>query len=151
MEQISSLEELLSSRKHTLQKQVINNNFSTPRSSTLEDADNGLLDGMDIIPNKEMLLALSGKGYVKRMKPDTFNLQNRGTIGKSVGKLRVNDTMSDFLVCHAHDRLLYFSDKGIVYSAPAYEIPECSRAAAGTRLIPVYYLTLFHNEQGIRL
>lgn len=42
------------------------------------------------------------------MKPDTFNLQNRGTIGKSVGKLRVNDMMSDFLVCHAHDHVLYF-------------------------------------------
>lgn len=52
--------------------------------------------------------ALSEKGYVKRMRPDTFNLQNRGTIGKSVGKLRVNDLMSDFLVCHAHDHVLYF-------------------------------------------
>lgn len=52
--------------------------------------------------------AISEKGYVKRMKPDTFNLQNRGTIGKSVGKLRLNDTMSDFLVCHAHDHVLYF-------------------------------------------
>lgn len=100
----------------------------------MEDADNGTLDEIDVIPNEEMLLvlrnfkhsvklsfasamlkdlllqwqALSEKGYVKRMKPDTFNLQNRGTIGKSVGKLRVNDTMSDFLVCRAHDRLLYF-------------------------------------------
>lgn len=42
------------------------------------------------------------------MSPDTFNLQNRGTIGKSVGKLRVNDAMSDFLVCRAHDHVLYF-------------------------------------------
>lgn len=45
---------------------------------------------------------------MKRMKPSTFNLQNRGTIGKSVGKLKVNDSMSDFLVCHAHDHVLYF-------------------------------------------
>lgn len=52
--------------------------------------------------------AFSEKGYVKRMKPDTFNLQNRGTIGKSVGKLRVNDAMSDFIVCRAHDHVLYF-------------------------------------------
>jgi DNA gyrase/topoisomerase IV subunit A len=51
---------------------------------------------------------LSEKGYVKRMKPNTFNLQNRGTIGKSIGKLRVNDAMSDFIVCHAHDHILYF-------------------------------------------
>jgi len=45
---------------------------------------------------------------VKRMKADTFNLQHRGTIGKSVGKLRVDDAMSDFLVCHAHDHVLFF-------------------------------------------
>ncbi|KAL6999596.1 hypothetical protein U1Q18_000754 [Sarracenia purpurea var. burkii] len=79
------------------------------------------------------------------MKPNTFNLQNRGTIGKSVGKLRVNDTMSDFLVCQAHDHVLYFSDRGIVYSARAYKIPECTRAAAGTPLVQVQSFTLLAN------
>ncbi|XP_024972187.1 DNA gyrase subunit A, chloroplastic/mitochondrial [Cynara cardunculus var. scolymus] len=146
MEQISNLEELLSSRRQILQlieqeATEIKNKFSTPRRSTLEDANDGMLDEIDVIPNEEMLLAISEKGYVKRMKPDTFNLQNRGTIGKSVGKLRVNDTMSDFLVCRAHDLLLYFSDKGIVYSARAYKIPECSRAAAGTPLIQILSLS----------
>lgn len=52
--------------------------------------------------------AISEKGYVKRMQPSTFNLQNRGTMGKSVGKLRVNDALSDFIVCRTHDRVLYF-------------------------------------------
>ena len=52
--------------------------------------------------------AISEKGYVKRMKPNTFAAQRRGTIGKSVGKMRVNDMMSDFLVCHSHDHILYF-------------------------------------------
>ncbi|KAK4798568.1 hypothetical protein SAY86_030894 [Trapa natans] len=75
------------------------------------------------------------------MKPSTFNLQNRGTVGKSVGKLRVNDAMSDFIVCHAHDHVLYFSDKGIVYSARAYKIPECTRNAAGTPLVQVLSLS----------
>ena len=102
----------------------------------LEDSESGQVEDIDVIPNEEMLLviwlcpanfvthcsllqcythgftfqfqAISEKGYVKRMKPDTFNLQKRGTIGKSVGKLRDNDTLSDFLVCHAHDHVLYF-------------------------------------------
>lgn len=114
----------------------IKNKFFTPRRSMLEDTDSGQLEDIDVIPNEEMLLvynlctvdfrkqnicnavaqkcsifyfqALSEKGYLKRMRPDTFNLQNRGTIGKSVGKLRVNDTMSDFLVCRTHDHVLYF-------------------------------------------
>ncbi|KAL8114869.1 hypothetical protein AgCh_021637 [Apium graveolens] len=145
-EQISKLEQLLSSKHQMLQlieqeALEIKNKFASPRRSTLEDTESGLLEEIDIIPNEEMLLALSEKGYVKRMKPDTFNLQNRGTIGKSVGKLRVNDMMSDFLVCHAHDHVLYFSDRGIVYSARAYKIPECTRAAAGTPLIHMLSLT----------
>ncbi|KAK2983473.1 hypothetical protein RJ640_006486, partial [Escallonia rubra] len=146
MEQISKLEELLSSKKSILQVVEqeaieIKNKFSTPRRSVLEDTDSGLLEEIDVIPNDEMLLALSEKGYVKRMKPDTFNLQHRGTIGKSVGKLRVNDTMSDFLVCHAHDHILYFSDKGIVFSSRAYKVPECTRGAAGTPLIHILSLS----------
>lgn len=146
MEQILKLEELLSSRKNILQlieQEAIElkNRFSTPRLSMLEDADSGQLDDIDIIPNDEMLLAISEKGYVKRMKPNTFNLQNRGTIGKSVGKLRVNDAMSDFIVCRAHDHVLYFSDRGIVYSARAYKIPECMRNAAGTPLVQILSLS----------
>ncbi|KAK1374151.1 DNA topoisomerase (ATP-hydrolyzing) [Heracleum sosnowskyi] len=145
-EQISKLEQLLSSKHQMLQlieqeALEIKNKFASPRRSTLEDTESGLLEEIDVIPNEEMLLALSEKGYVKRMRPDTFNLQNRGTIGKSVGKLRVNDMMSDFLVCHAHDHVLYFSDRGIVYSARAYKIPECTRAAAGTPLIHMLSLS----------
>ncbi|KAH1242354.1 DNA gyrase subunit A, chloroplastic/mitochondrial [Glycine max] len=117
------------------------NKFSNPRPSMLEDTDDGQLEDIDVIPNEEMILALSEKGYVKRMKPNTFNLQNRGTIGKSVGKLKVNDSMSDFLVFRAHYHVLYFSDKGTVYSARAYKIPECSRTAAGTPLVQILSLS----------
>ncbi|XP_022745317.1 DNA gyrase subunit A, chloroplastic/mitochondrial [Durio zibethinus] len=146
MEQISKLTELLSSRKNILQlieQEAIElkNKFSNPRRSILEDSDGGQLEDIDVIPNEEMLLAFSEKGYVKRMKPNTFNLQNRGTIGKSVGKLRVNDAMSDFIVCHAHDHVLYFSDRGIVYSARAYKIPESSRTAAGAPLVQIISLS----------
>ncbi|CAB4268618.1 unnamed protein product [Prunus armeniaca] len=145
-EQISKLEELLSSKKYILQlieqeANELKSKFSSPRRSMLEDSDSGHLDDIDVIPNEEMLLAFSEKGYVKRMKPNTFNLQNRGTIGKSVGKLRVNDAMSDFIVCRAHDHVLYFSDKGTVYSARAYKIPECTRTAAGTPLVQILSLS----------
>ncbi|XP_077248899.1 DNA GYRASE A [Tasmannia lanceolata] len=145
-EQISKLNELLSSRKHMLQlieqeAVELKNRFKTPRRSMLEDGDGSQLEEIDVIPNEEMLLAFSEKGYVKRMKPNTFNLQNRGTIGKSVGKMRVNDAMSDFIVCHAHDHVLYFSDKGTVYCARAYKIPECTRTAAGTPLVQILSLS----------
>ncbi|KAJ4847344.1 hypothetical protein Tsubulata_026787 [Turnera subulata] len=146
IEQISKLEELLSSRHNILQvieeeANELKNKFGSPRRSMLEDSDGGQIEDIDIIPNEEMLLAISEKGYVKRMKPDTFNLQSRGTVGKSVGKLRVNDAMSDFIVCRAHDHVLYFSDRGIVYSSRAYKIPECTRSAAGTPLVQILSLS----------
>ncbi|KAJ6808771.1 DNA gyrase subunit A, chloroplastic/mitochondrial [Iris pallida] len=145
-EQISKLEELLLSKKlmfQLIEQEAIElkNKFGTPRRSLLEEATGGQLEDIDVIPNEEMLLAFSEKGYVKRMKPNTFGLQHRGTIGKSVGKMRVNDSMSDFLVCHAHDHILFFSDKGIVYSARAYRIPECTRTAAGSPLIQLLSLS----------
>ncbi|KAJ8618689.1 hypothetical protein MRB53_014875 [Persea americana] len=145
-DEISKLNELLSSKKNILelieQEAVdLKNRFSTPRRSMLEDAEGGQLEDIDVIPNEEMLLALSEKGYMKRMKPNTINLQHRGTIGRSVGKMRVNDTMSDFIVGHAHDHVLYFSDRGIVYSARAYKIPECTRTAAGTPLVQILALS----------
>ncbi|KZV47303.1 DNA gyrase subunit A, chloroplastic/mitochondrial [Dorcoceras hygrometricum] len=145
-EQIAKLHELISSKRQILklieeEALEIKSKFSTPRRSMLEDSYSGQVEDIDVIPNEEMLLAVSEKGYLKRMRPDTFNLQTRGTIGKSVGKLRVNDTMSDFIVCRTHDHVLYFSDKGIVYSARAYRIPECNRTGAGTPLVQILSLS----------
>ncbi|XP_008792474.2 probable DNA gyrase subunit A, chloroplastic/mitochondrial [Phoenix dactylifera] len=144
--QISKLNELLSSKKlmfQLIEQEAVElrNKFGTPRRSSLEDAGSSQLEEIDVIPNEEMLLSLSEKGYVKRMKSNTFNLQHRGTIGKSVGTMRLNDTMSDFIVCHTHDHILYFSDQGIVYSARAYKIPECTRSAAGTPLVRLLSLS----------
>ncbi|KAG2534324.1 hypothetical protein PVAP13_9NG060900 [Panicum virgatum] len=145
-EEISKLNDLLSSKKLIFQlihqeAADLKNKFSTPRRSLIDDSVNIEVDDIDIIPNEEMLLILSEKGYVKRMNPNTFNLQNRGTIGKSVGKMRMNDTASDFIVCQTHDHVLYFSDKGIVYSARAYKIPESTRTATGTPLVQLLPLS----------
>ncbi|WVZ61007.1 hypothetical protein U9M48_010948 [Paspalum notatum var. saurae] len=145
-EEISKLNELLSSKNlifQLIQQEAadLKNKFSTPRRSLIDDSISSEVDDIDIIPNEEMLLILSEKGYVKRMNPNMFNLQHRGTIGKSVGKMRMNDTTSDFIVCQAHDHVLYFSDKGIVYSARAYKIPECTRTATGTPLVQLLALS----------
>ncbi|XP_078149625.1 DNA GYRASE A [Carex rostrata] len=145
-DEISKLNELLSNKKLIFQlieheAVEIKNKFGTPRRSQLEETLSGQVEDLDVIPNEEMLLILSEKGYVKRMKPNTFSLQHRGTIGKSVGKMRMNDLTSDFIVCHMHDHVLYFSDKGTVYSARAYKIPECSRTATGTPLVQLLSLS----------
>ncbi|KAJ1686088.1 hypothetical protein LUZ63_017478 [Rhynchospora breviuscula] len=145
-DEISDLNELLSNKKlifELIEKEAVElkNKFGTPRRSQLEETLSAEVEDLDVIPNEEMLLILSKKGYVKRMKPNTFSLQRRGTIGKSAGKMRMNDLASDFIVCHTHDHVLYFSEKGTVYSARAYKIPECSRTATGTPLVQLLSLS----------
>ena len=51
---------------------------------------------------------LTEKGYIKRLRPDTFAAQNRGTAGKAAGKLKADDALSKFFVCKTHDYLLFF-------------------------------------------
>ncbi|KAJ3669364.1 hypothetical protein LUZ60_011314 [Juncus effusus] len=143
---ISKLNDLLSNKKlifQAIEQEAVElkNKFFSPRRSELQDSASGQVEDLDVIPNEEMLLILSEKGYVKRMKPNTFNLQKRGTIGKSVGKMRLNDLTADFIACHMHDHVLYFSDKGTVYSARAYKIPECSRTATGMPLVQLLSLS----------
>ncbi|KAH9314388.1 hypothetical protein KI387_023015 [Taxus chinensis] len=144
--EITNLIELLADRNKILQvveKEALElkDKFGTPRRSILEEGVTAELEEIDVIPNEEALLALSKKGYVKRMKPDTFNLQHRGTAGKSLGKLRRDDSMSEFVTCRAHDHILYFSDKGTVYGARAYKVPECSRTATGIPLVRILSLS----------
>ncbi|KAG1338248.1 hypothetical protein COCNU_04G005540 [Cocos nucifera] len=140
-ENISKLDELLSSKKlmfQLIEQEAVElrNKFGTPRRSSLEDAGSSQLEEIDVIPNEEMLLALSEKGYVKRMKSNTFNLQHRGII---------NDYNIDviFIFYFVSVQRYYSSDQGIVYSARAYRIPECTRSAAGTPLVQKVPLNAF--------
>ncbi|WVZ13317.1 hypothetical protein V8G54_017847 [Vigna mungo] len=119
----------------------LKNKFANPRRSMLEDTDNGQLEDIDVIPNEDMLLALSEKGYLKRMKPSTFNLQNRGTVGKSpCTETLILDILLEYMF-HFIVKPSAMSDKGTVYSARAYKIPECSRTAAGTPLVHILSLS----------
>lgn len=105
--------------------------FGTPRRTRLESEAAKNLADVDVIPNEDALILLSEKGYVKRMAVGTFSPQRKGGTGKSGGKLKSNDTLSQFLSCRTHDTLLFFSDRGIAYSLGAHQIPEASRLASG--------------------
>eukprot|EP00250_Pteridium_aquilinum_P004293 c14515_g1_i1 orf=243-3251(+) len=139
--QISELQQLLSSRQRILQlvekeSLALKKEFSTPRRTLLVDST-GILNDTDVIPNEEALVILSEKGYIKRLRPDTFVAQNRGTAGKAAGKLKADDALSKFFVCRNHDHLLFFSEKGTVFSTRAYQIPECSRTALGSPIVQI--------------
>ncbi|MGQ9866076.1 MAG: DNA gyrase subunit A [Pseudanabaenaceae cyanobacterium] len=108
--------------------------YATPRRTRILEAE-GEIDDADLIANREMLVLLTEQGYIKRFAADTFAAQNRATRGKAGANIKDDDAVQHFLGCRSHDRLLFFTDRGKVYSLKAYEIAESSRTARGTAIV----------------
>jgi DNA gyrase subunit A len=85
----------------------------------------------DLIAREDVVVTITRTGYAKRTKTDLYRSQKRGGKGVSGASLRQDDIVSHFFVCSTHDWMLFFTNKGRVYRAKAYELPEASRVARG--------------------
>ena len=85
----------------------------------------------DLIAREDVVVTITRGGYAKRTKVDLYRSQKRGGKGISGASLRQDDIVSHFFVCSTHDWILFFTNKGRVYRAKAYELPEASRVAKG--------------------
>ncbi|WP_027661602.1 DNA gyrase subunit A [Salinispora fenicalii] len=85
----------------------------------------------DLIAREDVVVTITRTGYAKRTKVDAYRSQRRGGKGVSGATLRQDDIVSHFFVCSTHDWILFFTNKGRVYRAKAYELPEASRVAKG--------------------
>jgi DNA gyrase subunit A len=85
----------------------------------------------DLIAREDVVVTITRTGYAKRTKTDLYRSQRRGGKGVSGASLRQDDIVSHFFVCSTHDWILFFTNKGRVYRAKAYELPEASRTARG--------------------
>ncbi|MEV4845732.1 intein-containing DNA gyrase subunit A [Micromonospora matsumotoense] len=85
----------------------------------------------DLIAREDVVVTITRTGYAKRTKVDLYRSQRRGGKGVSGATLRQDDIVSHFFVCSTHDWMLFFTNKGRVYRAKAYELPEASRVAKG--------------------
>ncbi|MDJ0533952.1 MAG: DNA gyrase subunit A [Xenococcaceae cyanobacterium MO_207.B15] len=112
----------------------IKNLHATPRRTEIIQGEGELLD-IDLIANEQAVILLTEQGYIKRMPVSEFGAQNRATRGKAAAKIKEDDVIEHFITCCDHDTLLFFSDRGVVYSLPAYQIPGASRTARGTPLV----------------
>ncbi|QUS62049.1 DNA topoisomerase (ATP-hydrolyzing) subunit A [Synechocystis sp. PCC 7339] len=107
---------------------------ATPRRTVIVQEDGELID-TDLIANDQALILLTEQGYIKRMPANTFGTQNRATRGKAAAKIKEDDGVEHFLSCCDHDKVLFFSDRGVVYSLSAYQIPIASRTARGVPIV----------------
>ncbi|MEV0714807.1 DNA gyrase subunit A [Asanoa sp. NPDC050611] len=85
----------------------------------------------DLIAREDVVVTITRTGYAKRTKVDLYRSQRRGGKGVSGAGLRQDDIVSHFFVCSTHDWILFFTNKGRVYRAKAYELPEANRTARG--------------------
>ncbi|BDG30294.1 DNA gyrase subunit A [Parageobacillus thermoglucosidasius] len=89
----------------------------------------------DLIPRENIVITLTHKGYIKRLPVSTYKSQKRG--GRGVQGMHTNedDFVEHLLITSTHDTVLFFTNKGKVYRAKGYEIPEFGRTAKGIPLI----------------
>jgi len=109
------------------------------------------LSESDLIPDDEVLVTLTRKGYIKRVPLSTYSVQQRGGRGK-VGLVGLDDTgdvIQDVFAARNHDELLFFTNFGRVYSKRVFEIPEASRTAKGRAIVNV--LSLQEDEYVVKL
>src|SRR2546423_7414157 len=109
--------------------------YGDPRRTDIVEVEASEFKDEDLIPNEEMVVTLTEKGYIKRLPSSTYRAQRRGGRGITGMATREDDTVRHLLVTHTHDGLLFFTDRGRVFQLKVYDLPEVSRTAKGEHLI----------------
>ncbi|HEX2186264.1 MAG TPA: DNA gyrase C-terminal beta-propeller domain-containing protein, partial [Chloroflexota bacterium] len=104
------------------------------RSVILADEEGDFTDE-DLIPRHDVLVMLTERGYVKRMPPSTYRLQQRGGKGVTGMAMREDDQVRQLFVANTHDNVLFFTNRGRVLRSRVWELPDVQRQARGSALI----------------
>ncbi|WP_223695296.1 DNA gyrase subunit A [Leifsonia poae] len=105
--------------------------FGDDRRTEIMFGFDGDMSMEDLIPEEEMVVTVTRGGYVKRTRSDNYRSQHRGGKGVKGAQLRGEDVVDHFFVTTTHHWLLFFTNKGRVYRAKAYELQEAGRDAKG--------------------
>jgi DNA gyrase subunit A len=97
-------------------------------------------DQEDLIPDEPVLISITQRGYVKRSAADAFKAQGRGGRGITGHMTREEDEVLILFPARTLDTIVFFSDRGKVYSEKAYQIPDTSRAAKGIAIANILAL-----------
>jgi DNA gyrase subunit A len=108
--------------------------FGDDRRTHILHGFDGDVSMEDLIAEEEMVVTVTRDGYIKRTRSDNYRSQHRGGKGVKGAQLRADDIVEHFFVTTTHHWLLFFTDKGRVYRAKTYEVPEAGRDAKGTHV-----------------
>src|SRR5687767_7044421 len=104
------------------------------RTRVQDDASREMTDE-DLIADEDVVVTISGRGYIKRQPVDTYRRQHRGGKGIIGHVTREEDAVEHLLVANTHDWALFFTNRGRVFSAKVHSIVDASRQAKGTPII----------------
>ncbi|MEE4025451.1 DNA gyrase subunit A [Gordonia sp. PKS22-38] len=119
--------------------------YGDERRTKIIAADGDVSDE-DLIAREEVVVTITETGYAKRTRSDLYRSQRRGGKGVQGAGLKQDDIVKHFFVSSTHDWILFFTTKGRVYRAKAYELPEANRTARGQH---VANLLAFQPEERI--
>ncbi len=135
MAQIADYEGILASPER--QRQIvstelgeISTRFGDDRRTEIVAYD-GDMSVEDLIAEEDVVVTITRGGYAKRTKTDLYRAQRRGGKGVRGAQLRTDDIVDHFFVTTTHHWILFFTNKGRVYRAKAYELPDAARDARG--------------------
>ncbi|MDA3047116.1 DNA gyrase subunit A [Campylobacter sp. VBCF_06 NA8] len=137
--EISRLENILKSEN--LIEQIIKDElleikdkFKCPRITEIVD-DYDDIDIEDLIPNENMVVTITHRGYIKRVPSKTYEKQKRGGKGRVAVTTYDDDFIENFFTSNTHDTLMFVTDRGQLYWLKVYKIPEGSRTAKGKAIV----------------
>ncbi len=142
LERIAFLEDLLASPHKVLELiktdlLELTKKYSDPRRTQIAHEAREDFREEDLVVDEAVLVSITQRGYVKRVAAKSFKLQSRGGRGVTGHTTKQEDEVMFLFPAHSLDTVLFFSDKGKVYSEKAYQIPDADRAARGIPIVNV--------------
>jgi DNA gyrase subunit A len=142
LERIGYLEDLLASQRKVRELikadlSELAKKYTDPRRTHIAHEANEDFKEEDLVVDEPVLISLTQRGYIKRVAAKTFRLQSRGGRGVTGHTTKQEDEVMFLFPARTLNTILFFSDKGKVYSEKAYQIPDADRTARGIPIVNV--------------
>ena len=142
LEKIAFLEELLASEQKVLELiktdlLEIAAKYGDPRRTRIAAEARDDLREEDLVVDEAVLVSITQRGYIKRVAAKSFKLQSRGGRGVTGHATKEEDEVLFLFPARTLNTILFFSDRGKVYSEKAYQIPDADRTARGIPIVNV--------------
>jgi len=151
LELIAELKSILASEEKVLniiktELLEIKEKYGDERKTSIDMTAIEYIEDESLIPEENIIIALTKNGYIKRTTSDTFKVQRRGGVGIKGMTTNEEDFVEHIINLSTHDYLLFFTNKGKVYRMKGYEVPEFSRQSKG---LPIVNLLSIEKDEYI--